>query len=245
MSVSWSRGGSLPSRRGRDDNTDVTATHSSQTEVRSGGKSAPRSSHTFRSILSLHSNASTKRASPLLVQPIPSSMSAAMEKPSPQEPDPLPYGHNFFDNKHAGFKRSRNTYLKVLVLQVILIILTTWGVLAIYWGALWRPNHGIHNLNGWIVDFDGGAMGQVVREALLNVTGPKTGLDWRVIDPSMFPGGQDDLPGRIVDERAWVAVAIAPGASARLQAAIAARDSTYNSSSAVTAYAAEARNENV
>jgi hypothetical protein len=47
-----------------------------------------------------------------------------------------------------------------------------------------------------------------------------------------------------VNERAWVAVAISQGASARLQTAIAARDSTYNGSSAVTAYAAEARNEN-
>jgi hypothetical protein len=160
-----------------------------------------------------------------------------------QAQEPTPYGHNFFDS-HPGFAKSRSTYLKTLLLQVILITITTWGVLSIYWGALWRPNHGVHNLNAWIVDFDGGAMGQVVRQALLNATGPKSNLDWRVIDPSMFPGGQNDLPGQIVNERAWVAVAIAPGATSRLQTAIAARDSTYNSSSAITAYAAEARNEN-
>jgi hypothetical protein len=163
------------------------------------------------------------------------------EKARSQEPQP--YAHSFFD-KHPGFVKSRNSYLKLLLLNVLMIVATTWGVLSIYWAALFIPENGVHNLNGWIVDFDGGAMGQVVRQALLNATGPKTDIDWRVIDPGMFPQGESELPARIVNERAWVAVAISQGASARLQTAIAARDSTYNGSSAVTAYAAEARNEN-
>jgi hypothetical protein len=99
-------------------------------------------------------------------------------------------------------------------------------------------------VNGWIVDFDGGSMGQVVRQAFLNATGPKTSLDWAVVESSNFPNGQVDMEHQIVNERAWAAVVIAEGATQRLQNAIAGRDSTYNGSSAVTAYAAEARNEN-
>jgi hypothetical protein len=26
-----------------------------------------------------------------------------------------------------------------------------WIILPIYWGALWKTNTGVHNLNGWIV----------------------------------------------------------------------------------------------
>jgi hypothetical protein len=114
------------------------------------------------------------------------------------------------------------------------------------------------------VDFDGGAMGATVREALMNATrdGGKMSMTWYEVPASMFPNGEADLPGRIVGEDAWVAVAsgcpshmfdegsanggfaVSAGATSRLNAAIAARDSTYNGSSAVTAYAAESRNEN-
>jgi hypothetical protein len=87
-------------------------------------------------------------------------------------------------------------------------------------------------------------MGQVVRQAFLNTTGPKTNLDWRVVEPRNFPNGQADMENQIVDERAWAAVVVSSGATQRLQNAISARDSSYNGSSAVTAYSAEARNEN-
>jgi hypothetical protein len=93
-------------------------------------------------------------------------------------------------------------------------------------------------------DFDGGPMGQIVTQSFLNATGPKGNLNWRVVDPSIFERGTTDLPDQLVDERAWAIVSVNPGATQRLQTAISNRDSTYNSSGAVTAYAAEARNEN-
>jgi hypothetical protein len=165
------------------------------------------------------------------------------EKARSRSSEPQPYAHPFLDH-HPGFAQSRATYFKTILLNLILIVITIWAVLPIYWGALWRPTNGVHNLNGWIVDFDGGPMGRVVTQAFLNATGPKTNIDWRVVDPLTFPAGQGELPGQIVDERAWVAVAIAQGASERLQRAIAARDAAYNGTAAVTVYAAEARNEN-
>jgi hypothetical protein len=46
-----------------------------------------------------------------------------------------------------------------------------------------------------------------------------------------------------VNERAWAIIAINSGASDRLQAAIAAKDPSYDGSKAVTAWGIEARNE--
>jgi hypothetical protein len=50
-------------------------------------------------------------------------------------------------------------------------------------------------------------MGTTVRQALLNATGPKSNIDWYEVPASQFPGGEAELPGKIVGERAWVAVA--------------------------------------
>lgn len=49
-------------------------------------------------------------------------------------------------------------------------------------------------------------MGEVVRETLLNATGPPEVLKWEVVDPSQFTNGPSDLPKAIIDERAWVIV---------------------------------------
>lgn len=49
-------------------------------------------------------------------------------------------------------------------------------------------------------------MGEVVRETLLNATGPPQVLTWEVVDPSQFPNGPSDLEKVIIDEHAWVVV---------------------------------------
>lgn len=52
-------------------------------------------------------------------------------------------------------------------------------------------------------------MGKIVRDTLLNATGPPEVLTWRVVDPSQFPNGPSDLEKAIVDEHAWVVVSSA------------------------------------
>jgi hypothetical protein len=104
-------------------------------------------------------------------------------------------------------------------------------------------------------------MGEVVRQAFINATGAKQSVTWRVIDPGMFVSGEDELPQRVVDEEAWVAVAskllyavpwkysadvetVRQGASQQLEDAISSRNRTYDSSGAVTVFTAEARSTN-
>ena len=109
---------------------------------------------------------------------------------------------------------------------------------------MWKIQDGIHNLNGWVVDFDGGAMGQVVQALATNTTGPKDSLSWSVMSASMFRNGPSDVAQAVIDENCWVAIVINPQATAKLNAAVSTADSSYDGSSAVTIYAVEARNEN-
>jgi len=77
----------------------------------------------------------------------------------------------FFD-KDPYTSQQRKIYLKIIALGSFLTILVVFCVLSIYWGSLWQATSKVRNMNGWIVDFDGGVMGEIVRDTLLNATGP-------------------------------------------------------------------------
>lgn len=136
-------------------------------------------------------------------------------------------------------------YIILLVRGCVVTSIAILAVLSIYWGAMWRIEDGIHNLNGWVVDFDGQAMGQAVQAAAMNVTGPKNRISWTVIPASNFPNGPSDVTRAVVDEKCWVAIVVNPKATTNLTDAVSSADASYNGSSAVTIYGIEARNENV
>ncbi|KDQ49509.1 hypothetical protein JAAARDRAFT_42827 [Jaapia argillacea MUCL 33604] len=153
-----------------------------------------------------------------------------------------PFSHGFFD-KDPETSRARANYLKALIGGVLATSLIIWAALPIYWGALWKPINGAHNMNGWIVDYDGGEIGQAVTQALLSVSGPKNFMSFQVVPASQFPS-PSDLAAAILDEKAWMGIAINSGASNALIGAAGSASSSYNGSLAITVYAVEARNEN-
>jgi len=85
-------------------------------------------------------------------------------------------------------------------------------------------------------------------------------IAWRIIPASQFPGGVSDIINKVENDQTWVAVtstcqatlqfsflislAVNEGATSRLEASIVNPDPSYNGSEAITAFAAEARNEN-
>lgn len=106
-----------------------------------------------------------------------------------------------------------------------MIWLVIWSVLGLYWGAYlllpncyrlwethvllganWRVFSGLHNLDGWIVDFDGGQIGSTVVSAYMNATGAKEQITWRVIPSSQFPNGEADVAHAVLAEKCWIAV---------------------------------------
>lgn len=153
-----------------------------------------------------------------------------------------PFSHHIFEDD-PGSKKAIREYAKAVFITTFLIIITIWGVLGLYWGADWRYMDGIHNLNGWIVNFDQGLIGATVTQAYLNSTGFKEQVNWYTVSASMFPNGESDLAKAIVNHDCWAIVAIHAGATNSLNGAVAARSSAGYSNQAVTAYASQARNE--
>jgi hypothetical protein len=98
----------------------------------------------------------------------------------------------------------------------------------------------------------------VVRSFGSNIGASK--ITWNIV-PAQVMGSLDELTTLVREEHTWVAIAscvlfffstqidltsqpVNPGASAKLSAALAVPNSSYDGSEAITAYATEARNEN-
>ncbi|GLB41424.1 putative protein of unknown function (DUF3533) [Lyophyllum shimeji] len=137
--------------------------------------------------------------------------------PAPAEPQP--FSTLVFDKENAA---ALGTYVKVMTLGSTLIILAILSTLSIYWGALWKTP--TRNLGGWVVDFDGGLVGQAVVQGLVN--------------------GTNTLKTALREHHTWVAVAINPGSTDRLRASYSSPNATYNGTDAMTMYGNEGRNEN-
>ncbi|TFL06621.1 hypothetical protein BDV98DRAFT_600637 [Pterulicium gracile] len=140
-------------------------------------------------------------------------------------------------------KLARSTYFKTIFGGSLLIVLAIYLVFSIYWGSLWDTPAHIHKIHGWVVDFDGGEIGQAVVSALQQAQSQNQ-ITWVVKDQAQFPDGPSGLAYAVHDQKCWAAIAINPGASGNLSAALAAVNASYNGSLAITAYGNEGRNEN-
>ncbi|QRV72212.1 nitrosoguanidine resistance protein SNG1 [Ceratobasidium sp. AG-Ba] len=160
------------------------------------------------------------------------------EGPGARLPAPEKFAHDVFDPKIAHL---RGIYTKIMGMTLVLTVIMMWICLPVYWGSLARSASHAPSLKTWVIDRDGGEIGQAVVQGLLATTqtGTKQHLGWRQIDASQV----GDVGEAIVDEQAWAAVVVNSGASARLAAARASGDASYNPSSAITFYYAQARNE--
>ncbi|GAB1526159.1 hypothetical protein RhiTH_009325 [Rhizoctonia solani] len=160
------------------------------------------------------------------------------EGPGSRPPAPEKFAHTIFDPKIAHL---RKLYMKIILATLALTVTIMWICLPVYWGSLARSNTHAPSLKTWVVDRDGGEVGRTVVQGLLATTqsGTKQHLGWIEV-----PGDHVDNVGEaIVDEQAWGAVVINPGASAALATARTVGNSTYNPMTAITFYYAQARNE--
>jgi len=151
-----------------------------------------------------------------------------------------PFSSKFLDSSETA-RKARRMYIKALLQRTGLIIVAMFAIFPIYWGAL--SHVPARSLEGWIVDFDGGRIGQTIMRDLGSLSSPA--LSWKVHPASDFPNGASDLADAVVEERCWIAVSINPGSTDRLDIALTGGfNASYNASAAITAYGVEARNEN-
>jgi hypothetical protein len=168
----------------------------------------------------------------------PTDVKEEIKRPSPS---PSHATHRFFD-KDPEHVASRKTYLKIFLGGSFTTIFIIFAIFPIFYGALWKTP--VNNLPGWIVDFDGGLIGQRVTQALTSQQlAAFTKVSWTVVPASLFPGGSEDLAHAVLEERTWVALSVNSGSSANLLSAISTPNPAYNGSQAITVFAVEARNE--
>ncbi|RDB27751.1 Nitrosoguanidine resistance protein SNG1 [Hypsizygus marmoreus] len=148
------------------------------------------------------------------------------------------FSRNFSDKSNAV---SRAIYLKKLIGGCFFIVIAIFTVFSIYWGALWKSP--VRNIQGWVIDFDGGVVGQSVVQSL-TTSSRFSKVTWTAVPASQFQGGLAQVANDVVEQKSWVAVAIHEGTSSRLQASYINPNATYNGTDAMTVYASEARNEN-
>ncbi|WWC86960.1 uncharacterized protein L201_001841 [Kwoniella dendrophila CBS 6074] len=145
------------------------------------------------------------------------------------------FKYSFFSPEMAMF---RGIALKILMGTLVITIVVMWLTLPFYWGSLWKSNKYTDKLTVRIIDRDGGEIGQTVTQALLS----EKNLRYFITSPSEFPDVAL-VEHDIVQEGAWASIVINPGASNALAQARSAGDSTYNSSSAIDVFYAQARQE--
>jgi len=130
-----------------------------------------------------------------------------------------------------------------------------------YWGSLWKAPVLAHQLRAWVIDREGGPLGQAVSQAIMATTaaGSNAALGWQQIDATQFTA-DEDIVNAVVDERTWIAVVgefsqpinywnlmcssqVEPNASNNLAVARQTGDASYNASTAISVYYAQGRNE--
>lgn len=157
---------------------------------------------------------------------------------------PLPWFTESYFSHEPTTAAARKIYIIVLASGGAILILFALAVLSIYWGSLWSTPTHVHNLNGWVVDFDGSDVGQFVSRAVVASSGSPTTITWNAISANLFPNGAQDLEHAVVRNKVWAIIAINPDATETLNAAVVAADSVYTPNRTITVYIAEARNEN-
>ncbi|KAK1921555.1 hypothetical protein DB88DRAFT_506410 [Papiliotrema laurentii] len=145
------------------------------------------------------------------------------------------FAYGFWAPEMAPF---RKVAAKILIGTVVITTVVMWLCLPLYWGSLWKSNHYTDRLTVRVIDRDGGAIGQAITQALL----AETNLRYFSTPPSEFPTNAE-VAHDVVQEGTWGAIVISEGATLALQTARAIGNASYNGSSAVEVFYAQARQE--
>lgn len=167
------------------------------------------------------------------------SQSGASLNPNAQS-GPALYQNTFF-SRDPTMTAARKLYMKMLIAGMFASTFVVFGIFPILYGSFYKTP--ARKLPGWIVDFDGGIVGQAVITGLA-APNPFSLVNWSVMPASQFPGGVNEVANNVAEEKTWVAVTVNSGASSRLSAALASPNASYDGSQAISVYGAEARNEN-
>ncbi|KAI0368207.1 hypothetical protein BV20DRAFT_948570 [Pilatotrama ljubarskyi] len=168
----------------------------------------------------------------------PSRKSSFVAEHVPEAPvEPVSAG--FFSPALAPMRRR---YFIIIGRATLLIIALMWTCLPVYWGALANSAELTGNLEAWFIDRDGSRVGRGLTQAVQKYSAPGPQLNWKFFS-GVNAGDDSDIIDMVLNDQAWVAVVVQPNATTRLATARVNGDETYDPSTAVKVYYAQARNE--
>lgn len=134
---------------------------------------------------------------------------------------------NRLRGSHPSLKAPRRKLIKAALKNLLMLQVLFLALFAYIFGCLFQQSSYTHNLNILFVDYDGGVIGDSVR----NAYGLHQGNNFPTLyekSPTLFPNSRE-LREEVCSARYWAALYTSPGASERLAVAL-------SSSTAVTSY---------
>ncbi|KIJ68923.1 hypothetical protein HYDPIDRAFT_144365 [Hydnomerulius pinastri MD-312] len=137
---------------------------------------------------------------------------------------------------------ARKEFLTIVLRAIGLTLLLMWTCLPAYWGALAFSSSLTNNLTVWFIDRDQSRIGHALWNDIANNTNPGPQLGWVAVD-AQSAGSDDDIMAAVVNQQTWLALVVEANATQSLALARQHGDSTYDPTSALTLYYAQARQE--
>jgi hypothetical protein len=145
---------------------------------------------------------------------------------------------NRLDGAHPSLTGSRRKFLKSALLNCLLLQVLFLGLFAYIFGALFQQGSHIQNLKIIFVDYDGGMIGESIRNSYNTQKGES--FPTLTEEPASDYPTSIDLVEAVCNTHSWAALYVTRGASVRLEDAL-YRNATYNASDTVTYIWNEAR----
>ncbi|KFY03852.1 hypothetical protein O988_01161 [Pseudogymnoascus sp. VKM F-3808] len=129
---------------------------------------------------------------------------------------------------HPSLKATRDRFFQATALNFVLLQLLFFGLLCYLFGSLFQQTSRTYALNVLWVDYDGGVIGDAVRDAYKSLESDSF--------PTVVEHPKDEFPSErelreaVCDTTYWAAVYTAPGSSERLGIALSGAASQYNQS---------------
>ena len=144
------------------------------------------------------------------------------------------------DHQDAFWKGGKNGFIVAVVSSAVIIQILFLGTLSYLYGSLYKDSTRVSAINTLMVNYDGGAIGQSMREAATYCTSPKFPS---IVETPASKFTQQDVYDAVCRADDWGAVHTTAGASQRLLTALeeSATAAQYNASDAILYVYNEAR----
>ncbi|KAF4313834.1 hypothetical protein GTA08_BOTSDO00135 [Botryosphaeria dothidea] len=142
---------------------------------------------------------------------------------------------NRYKRHDEAVHADRHAFIRAAILNFLQLQLLFLAVFSYVFGAIWQQSGHTHNLHILYVDYDGGVVGQAVRDAYtsLHADDFPTLVERQVAE---YPSSEDLQPAVCDKTSYWAALFAAPGASIRLDATLRGliNATAYNKSDVLT-----------